>query len=210
MGATKTASSTQSDPKADILLAARNFSKEKIASIANALGAVDKDCCVAITGSYGRLEASTESDFDYFIMTSRDPEASELKEFGERVGAAVRDRIGKLPSAGGPFHRITAADSMTRNIGGQHEKNEDLTRRILLLIEGRPVAGEAYFRKIRSDIISRYISEEIKTHQLGLFFLNDLIRYYRTMCVDFEYKTIEEGKSWGDRNIKLVFSRKLI
>jgi hypothetical protein len=30
------------------------------------------------------------------------------------------------------------------------------------------------------------------------------------MCVDFEYKTVEEGKDWGIRNIKLIFSRKLI
>lgn len=43
-----------------------------------------------------------------------------------------------------------------------------------------------------------------------MFFLNDLIRYYRTICVDFEYKTFEANKPWGIRNIKLIFSRKLI
>jgi hypothetical protein len=40
--------------------------------------------------------------------------------------------------------------------------------------------------------------------------LNDFIRYYRTICVDFEHKTQEQGKSWGSRNIKLIFSRKLL
>jgi len=42
------------------------------------------------------------------------------------------------------------------------------------------------------------------------FLLHDLIRYYRTICVDFEYKTYENGKPWGDRNIKIQFSRKFL
>ena len=43
-----------------------------------------------------------------------------------------------------------------------------------------------------------------------MFLLNDIIRYYRTITIDFEFKTSETGKSWGLRNIKLTYSRKLI
>jgi len=40
--------------------------------------------------------------------------------------------------------------------------------------------------------------------------IQDIIRYYRTMATDFEFKVSEQKKEWGLRNIKLRFSRKLI
>src|SRR5260370_15731830 len=67
-------------------------------------------------------------------------------------------------------------------------------------------------RAIRRQILERYIGSGISDHQLALFLLNDIIRYYRTMAVDYEFKTGEgpTPKPWGIRNIKLVFSRKLL
>ncbi len=43
-----------------------------------------------------------------------------------------------------------------------------------------------------------------------MLLLNDIVRYWRTMAVDYAHKTREKGKPWAIRNIKLVFSRKLI
>ena len=64
---------------------------------------------------------------------------------------------------------------------------------------------------LRREILERYVANEIADHQLALFLLNDIIRYYRTVAVDYEFKTIEneDPKPWALRNIKLVFSRKL-
>ena len=44
--------------------------------------------------------------------------------------------------------------------------------------------------------------------QAPRFLLSDIIRYYRTICVDYEFKITEENKDWALRNIKLRFSRK--
>src|SRR5258707_7235497 len=67
-------------------------------------------------------------------------------------------------------------------------------------------------RAVRRQILERYVGDGMTDHQLALFLLNDIIRYYRTMAVDYEFKTAEGAspKPWGIRNIKLVFSRKFL
>ena len=64
----------------------------------------------------------------------------------------------------------------------------------------------------RREILERYIQEGMTDHQLALFLLNDIIRYYRTIAVDYEFKTSKgaDSKPWAIRNIKLVFPRKLL
>ena len=99
---------------------------------------------------------------------------------------------------------------MLQNIGGDHDNNQKITRRMLFLLEGEWLSNEEGLKNIRRQILERYITASITDHQLALFLLNDVIRYYRTMAVDYEFKTNEGSKPWGIRNIKLVFSRKLL
>jgi len=81
-----------------------------------------------------------------------------------------------------------------------------------LLLEGEWLSNEEGFDSIRKCVIERYVKGTPKDHQLALFLLNDIIRYWRTIAVDFAFKTTEgdSPKPWAIRNIKLVFSRKLM
>ena len=101
---------------------------------------------------------------------------------------------------------------MLENIGGENDNNQNITRRILFLLEGEWLFNEKGLRHFRREILGRYIREDMTDHQLAMFLLNDIIRYYRTVAVDYEFKTaeIENPKPWAIRNIKLVFSRKLL
>ncbi|HYW16344.1 MAG TPA: hypothetical protein VE891_09345, partial [Allosphingosinicella sp.] len=130
--------------------------------------------------------------------------------------AAIREAISKHvpiePGLGGPFGgHITGAD-LLRNVGGNDDTNKAITRRILLLLEGDWLCcGEESFRSLRRSLIEKYVmATPPKDHQLALFLLNDIIRYWRTITVDYAFKTAEEGKDWGLRNIKLMYSRKLM
>lgn len=197
----------------------RRYSDEKLGALrARLQGNVPEGDVVLTCGSYARREASDNSDIDFFVITQEDQADGSSGELPaslswvDEVKGAINEIVPTEPSAGGAFAKVENYDSMLRNIGGENDSNQKLTRRMLFLLEGEWLTNPDGLRRARRQILERYISPAITDHQLALFLLNDIIRYYRTMAVDYEFKTGEgeSPKPWGIRNIKLIFSRKLL
>lgn len=167
-----------------------------------------QNVCVVVTGSLARKEANRHSDCDHFIIFEETLDVSQKEQIIQDIGNRISSV--KPPADDGPFGQSIIYTDLTRNIGGNDDSNQNITRRVLFILECRCLVGEAIYDKAAEDLVKRYIGDRITEEQLGMFLLNDIIRYYRTMCIDFEYKTVEQGKPWGIRNIKLVFSRKLL
>lgn len=187
----------------------KNYSDDKISALRGGLAqlSLSPGIVVVVVGSLARREASEESDLDYFIVHDR---SSELDSVIEDINKAIEAVGLKPPSPNGAFGTIVSKEDFLRAIGGSDESNGELTRRMLFLLESDWLSDEEGYKSLRVEIVERYIWNGITQHQLARFFLNDLIRYYRTICVDFAFKTTNGGKSWGDRNLKLMFSRKLL
>ncbi len=189
---------------------AQTHSNAKLEELRSALAPIVPADSIAMTfGSYARREASQESDIDYLIVTSDEESMSNL------AMAAVRDAVSPIvpldPSSNGAFGRPIMRAGILQNIGGREESNDSFTHRLLFLLEGEWLTNEIEFKKFRRELIERYVDATRQDHQLALFLLNDIIRYWRTMTVDYMYKTTEGTKKpWAIRNIKLVFSRKLM
>ncbi len=90
------------------------------------------------------------------------------------------------------------------------DSNIKITRRMLLILESKALYNNDLYNEVIKMLLNTYIKPNIADNQIARFLLNDIIRYYRTITIDFEYKTAEAKKSWGLRNIKLTYSRKLI
>lgn len=170
---------------------------------------LSNDIAVVTVGSFARREASEQSDLDYFVIVNG---SDELTNEVQEVRDICKQSGIKMPSIGGAFDddSVEYFSNMIRDIGGISDENLKLTRRLLFLLESEWLYNQELYNELFKEFVNIYVKESITEHQLCRFLLNDLIRYYRTICVDFEYKTVEDDKPWGDRNIKLLFSRKLL
>ncbi len=96
------------------------------------------------------------------------------------------------------------------NIGGFDDTSKAFTTRILILLESIPILKEDLYEKLINNLCGTYLEEFIREGKYPLFLTNEIIRFWRTMCIDYRWKKVETEKTWGDRNIKLRFSRKLL
>jgi len=165
----------------------------------------DGDCCIVAVGSYGRYEASEQSDLDVYVIHSKKmPDETERE-----IVDIMRDTAKKVGiKYSGGFESISL-DTMYKNIGGKDDDNSSITNRILFLLESEYLYNEPFFKKSYEKILKKYLKEVMRSdNKPPRFLLSDIIRYYRTICVDYEFKTTEANKEWAIRNIKLRFSRK--
>jgi len=182
---------------------------EILRSVAADLLGGDTDYIIGVNGSVARREATSGSDVDLFVLTlSGDLGAAEAaqSEFRERLIA----RDIKMPAHGGVFESPLPTTQLTATIGGEDDTNTFITRRMLYLLEGEWVANEVGFNRLRSELVARYVSEDLDDQKIVRFFLNDVIRYWRTICVDFENKTADSTKPRAIRLVKLRLSRMLL
>lgn len=172
----------------------------------------DKDwnnIAVITVGSYARREANSSSDLDYFLISKCSITKVQEEPMLQELDVILKKYEIEAPSVGGAFNCIEQFESMTEQIGGNDDTNPKITKRILVLMEGEYLSNQELFKELKNKLIERYL-EDVDSFHIPRFLLSDFIRYYRTICVDFEFKTIEKDKPWGIRKVKLVFARKLM
>lgn len=191
----------------------KEFSKEKIDAIQKEFedSINNKNISIVTTGSFARGEANELSDLDIFIIVKNNTNEL-LFEEKEKISQIVSKHIPKNVGDSGTFgiDAIETIENLLINLGGNKDDNAKFTRRMLFLLESKSLYNKEIYDYARSRLIDRYVDTNITDEQLTRFLLNDFIRYYRTITTDFEYKVSEAGKSWGLRNIKLTFSRKIL
>ena len=183
-------------------------------------GYTSEDTSLVVFGSLARGEWTSGSDLDWTYLIDGGANSDHLL-IAQRIQRLLEENKAKFrpPSPTGTFGNMAFSHDIIHQIGGQNDTNKNTTQRILLLLESTPIGEqrEAYDRVIRA-VIDRYLEEDthlltrdLKSYRVPRFLLNDIVRFWRTMAVDFASKQRDRaGKGWGLRNAKLRMSRKLI
>lgn len=177
-----------------------------------------EDTSFVVFGSLARGEWTSKSDLDWTFLIDGGANSDHLL-IAQDIQKTLEKGEFQPPGPTGTFGNMAFSHDIIHQIGGQNDTNQNTTQRILLLLESCAIGKrtDAYERVIRG-VINRYLEEDnhllmrdSKRFRVPRFLLNDIVRFWRTMAVDFASKQRDRaGKGWGLRNAKLRMSRKLI
>jgi predicted nucleotidyltransferase len=179
-------------------------------------GLSSTDASIVVFGSLARKEWTSKSDVDWTLLVDGQADPEHL-EVSQKVAARLKDGGFPGPGATGIFGNMTFSHDLVQKIGGREDTNENTTRRVLLLQESVPFGKPDAHERVLRLILSRYLKDDrgfrfgTSPRKVPRFLLNDIVRYWRTVTVDFvEKQRGQAGHGWGLRNAKLRMSRKLI
>jgi hypothetical protein len=174
---------------------------------------------VYATGSIGRLEAGRHSDLDVFRITDAD-RSKESSSGDLTLLCALHHASQELGfpefTDGGVYLKVINLDEMLKSLGSTaDDANNYFTARLLLLLESQPIFNESRYEKILDRILDRYYkdSSDHSENFQAVFLVNDIVRYWKTLCMNYEEKRnpqnlSEEQKAKARvKNLKLKFSR---
>lgn len=207
----------------------RRFSVQRRRELAEALASASAlqqigNLAIYVCGSLGRDEAAPESDLDLFeVVDDTDAAPAVTNVLKYQVFAqviATHEQFGyEAPSNDGQYLALHSLRATLGHLGGpQDDYENEFTARMLLLLESRPLYGESVYNNVVSKTVDAYFRDydDHKTAFRAVFLLNDVMRYWKTLCLNYEYrrnpgpKDPDQKAKNSRKNVKLKFSRLLI
>lgn len=169
----------------------------------------DNVCFVAV-GSVGRLEALQASDLDFMPILKDKNSLEEYLPHDKAFRSVLRSNLGLKISEGADLTRCASINDLIdkQSIGGDKDNSTWLTKRVLVLTEGKQAGGAFPLKEIHKKILHAYSGSERTRGRHVLSLCNDVARYYRTLGIEYKAKVDVLDKDWCTRNIKLRHSRK--
>jgi hypothetical protein len=165
----------------------------------------DENVSIVLMGSWGRSEVTSGSDDDFMLLVRGD-----MREDVRPSKAEIETILDHAPGKQGIFGKPVSSHVMIEKIGLEEDPNSNLSRRMLFLLESVHATAENLYDIVHKELLDRYLDQSVKSLHPPRFLLNDVVRYWRTMCVDFAGKEREGPEKWGLRNAKLRTARKML
>lgn len=182
--------------------------------------AAEPAACIYATGSLARLEASSNSDLDaFFLLSGHEADkpigrVRDVRIFNAFVLAGEKSGFPDF-SGGGEYLKFLYVEDMLRHLGDRMDDyNNALTARMLIILESRPLYNDALYHDMRRRLVEAYFQDFHKHARFQpKFLLNDVLRFWRTLCINYEnsrhwrYEPGGQAAKGYVLNFKLKFSR---
>jgi predicted nucleotidyltransferase len=206
----------------------RSQTNERVEKLRGELRAAESiiagKACVYATGSVGRREASLHSDLDLFILAKSEVRANGKESLLTRLDSIrvkadlieATDKLGFPEFSGdGKYLTAYAVHELIDTLGSSRDDVENtFTARLLLLLESLPLLESEVYDQVTAEVIAAYWKDydDYQENFMPAFLCNDILRLWRTFCVNYEAKrtaglpTQEKAKA-KLKNYKLKHSR---
>ncbi len=165
-------------------------------------------------GSLARMEVGDKSDLDLFVTAGEDNylrgRLFSITLFSELM--SINKQLSFPPfSNDGEYLKVYFMKDLKSSTGSRLDDSENLfTARMLLLLESQFVVNEPIYRKHVREILDLYYRDESDDSLFRpIFLLNDLLRYWRTICLNYEERRRDSNWPFRKKNVNLKFSRML-
>jgi predicted nucleotidyltransferase len=167
---------------------------------------------VFVAGSIGRGDCGKSSDLDLFALSEKPKSRLEQYQVFSRLIAANENcGFGKF-SNDGEYLSVFPVETHLATIGTPRDDAENwFTVRMLFLLESRCVGNETAYRAALETILKVYFRDDTPPHKpfLPVFLINDILRYWRTICLNYEQTRHDDKRDWRKKRFNLKFSRML-
>ena len=178
----------------------RSFCKKRLDQFRRAVNEcewskVNDNMCIYATGSYGRLEATEFSDLDIFLMNN-DYNQNNITNIESILVKSDLIKISRslgFPdfSGDGEYLKFYSLKSMIEMMGSPDDDYKNyFTARMLLMLESKPIYNHVGYENVLTEIIESYFRDyyEHSGDFRPIFVLNDIVRYWKTLCLNYENK----------------------
>jgi predicted nucleotidyltransferase len=185
----------------ELLSQRRKETARRVDELRKELGEAEILCgeraCVYATGSFGRGETAPHSDLDVFIVSNCEdgkPGLGRLDEILIKADLIDATRKLQIPEFSGEGEYLVhyTVDELVDGLGKREDDaNNTFTARLLLLLESYPLLGQSAYKQIIDDVILAYWEDypDHKNDFVPAFLANDILRMWRTFCVNYEART---------------------
>lgn len=203
----------------DVFTTRRQATDTALAKLAAELPRLDADkhpgLTIYATGSLGRGEVGTHSDLDVFLVdTSAEDDPAHVGNLARiKLLSQLMDvsEAAGFPqfSGDGKFLAVHALGDLRDLLGTRDDDARNVfTARMLLLLESVPLVGKPAYDAVVDGVLDEYWRDRRSPDGFVPFFLiNDLVRYWKTLCLNYEAYRPEDRQERRIPLVKLRFNR---